>query len=121
MPRLSAAPIALTPEEELELQRLTRALKTPRNLGERAEMILRSAGGTEGARDCASAWRLARDGAPLARALVGQFETSVGRGAVGRRAALGVAYDVHARPGLRAHGADRRAAGEERSAAQSLT
>jgi transposase len=47
MPRLSAAPIALTPEEESELQRLARAHKTPRNLGERAEMILRSAGGTE--------------------------------------------------------------------------
>ena len=46
MPRLSAAPIALTPEEELELQRLARAHKTPRHLGERAEMILRSAAGT---------------------------------------------------------------------------
>jgi len=46
MPRLSAAPIALAPEEELELQRLVRAQKTPRNLAERAEMILRSAAGT---------------------------------------------------------------------------
>jgi transposase len=47
MPRLSAAPISLAPEEELELQRLARARGTPRNLAERAEMILRSAGGTE--------------------------------------------------------------------------
>jgi transposase-like protein len=46
MPRLSAAPITLAPEEELELQRLARAHKTPRSLAERAEMILRSAGGT---------------------------------------------------------------------------
>ena len=46
MPRLSAAPIALAPEEESELQRLVRAQKTPRSLAERAEMILRSAGGT---------------------------------------------------------------------------
>jgi len=47
MPRLSAAPIALTPEEGSALQRLARAQKTPRSLAERAEMILRSAGGTE--------------------------------------------------------------------------
>ena len=46
MPRLSAAPIALAPEESSELQRLARARRTPRNLAERAEMILRSAGGT---------------------------------------------------------------------------
>ena len=46
MPRLSAAPMALAPEEETELQRLVRAQKTPRNLAERAEMILRSAAGT---------------------------------------------------------------------------
>jgi len=47
MPRLSAAPIALAPEESSELQRLARARRTPRNLAERAEMILRSAAGTE--------------------------------------------------------------------------
>jgi transposase len=46
MPRLSAAPIALTPEQEGELQMLARAHKTPRKLAERAEMILRSVSGT---------------------------------------------------------------------------
>ena len=46
MPRLSAAPIALTLAQEEELQRLARAHKTPRKLAERAEMILRSAAGT---------------------------------------------------------------------------
>ena len=47
MPRLSAAPITLTPEQETDLQGLARAHKTPRKLAERAEMILRSAAGTE--------------------------------------------------------------------------
>lgn len=47
MPRLSAALICLAPDEELELQCLARARKTPRNLAERAEMILRSAAGTQ--------------------------------------------------------------------------
>jgi hypothetical protein len=46
MPRLTAAPIALTPAQAEELQRLARAHKTPRKLAERAEMILRSAAGT---------------------------------------------------------------------------
>lgn len=46
MPRLSAAPIVLTPEQEAELGRLARAFKTPRKLAERAEMILLSAAGT---------------------------------------------------------------------------
>ena len=46
MPRLSAAPILLTPAQEEELQRLARAHKTPRKLAERAEMILRSAAAT---------------------------------------------------------------------------
>ena len=46
MPRLSAAPISLTPVQAEELQRLARAHKTPRKLAERAEMILRSAAGT---------------------------------------------------------------------------
>src|SRR3954447_209331 len=45
MPRLSAAPISLTPAQAEELQRLARAHKTPRKLAERAEMILRSAAG----------------------------------------------------------------------------
>lgn len=45
MPRLSAAPISLTPVQAEELQRLARAHKTPRKLAERAEMILRSAAG----------------------------------------------------------------------------
>ena len=47
MPRLSAAPITLTPEQEADLRGLARAHKTPRKLAERAEMILRSAAGTE--------------------------------------------------------------------------
>jgi putative transposase len=47
MPSLSAAPITLTPEQEVDLQGLARAHKTPRKLAERAEMILRSARGTE--------------------------------------------------------------------------
>lgn len=46
MPRLSAAALVLTPEQELALQRLVRAYKTPRPLAERAEMILRSASQT---------------------------------------------------------------------------
>lgn len=46
MLRLSAVPMALPPEEELELQRLVRAQKTPRNLAERSEMIFRSAAET---------------------------------------------------------------------------
>jgi hypothetical protein len=46
MPRLSAAPIILTPEEEQDLQRLTRAHTTPRTLARRANMILLAAGGT---------------------------------------------------------------------------
>jgi putative transposase len=47
MPRLSAALITLTPEEEADLRGLARAHKTPRKLAERAEMILRSAAGIE--------------------------------------------------------------------------
>lgn len=47
MPRLSAAPIVLMPEQAEDLQRLARAHKTPRKLAERAEMILRSAAGIE--------------------------------------------------------------------------
>lgn len=47
MPRLSAASITLTPEQEVDLRGLARAHKTPRKLAERAEMILRSAAGTE--------------------------------------------------------------------------
>jgi putative transposase len=47
MPRLSAAPITLTPGQEADLRGLARAHKTPRKLAERAEMILRSAAGTE--------------------------------------------------------------------------
>jgi hypothetical protein len=46
MPRLSAAPITLTLEQEADLRGLG-AHKTPRKLAERAEMILRSATGTE--------------------------------------------------------------------------
>ena len=46
MPRLSAAPITLTPEEESELQRLARAHKTGQKLVERASMILLAAAGT---------------------------------------------------------------------------
>jgi transposase-like protein len=46
MPLLSAALIVLTPEQEQDLQRLSRAHKTPRKLAERAAMILLSAAGT---------------------------------------------------------------------------
>ena len=46
MPRLSAAPIVLTPEQEQDLRRLSRAHKTPRKLAERADMILLSAAET---------------------------------------------------------------------------
>jgi hypothetical protein len=46
MPLLSAASITLTPEQEHDLERLTRAHKTPRKLAERAAMILLSAAGT---------------------------------------------------------------------------
>src|SRR5208282_2941002 len=46
MPRLSAAPITLTPEQEQDLQRLARAQKTPRTLAGRASMILLAAAGT---------------------------------------------------------------------------
>src|SRR3954466_12033811 len=45
MPRLSAAPISLTPAQAEDLHRLARAQKTPRKLAERAAMILRSAAG----------------------------------------------------------------------------
>ena len=68
MPRLSAAPITLTPEQEADLRGLARAHKTPRKLAERAEMILRSAAGAA-VRDRPAAWRLAEDRAPLARPL----------------------------------------------------
>ena len=46
MPRLSAAWIRLTPEQEADLRGLARAHKTPRKLAERAEIILRSTAGT---------------------------------------------------------------------------
>ena len=46
MPLLSAAAIILTPEQERDLHRLSRAHKTPRKLAERAAMILLSAGET---------------------------------------------------------------------------
>jgi putative transposase len=47
MPRLSAVPITLTPEQQADLRSLARAHKTPRKLAERAEMILRAAAGTQ--------------------------------------------------------------------------
>src|SRR3982750_2026490 len=46
MPRLTAAPITVTPAQAEGLQRLARAHKTPRKLAERAEMILQAAAGT---------------------------------------------------------------------------
>jgi transposase len=46
MPRLSAAPITLTPEQEQDLRRLARAHKTERKLAERATIILLAAAGT---------------------------------------------------------------------------
>ena len=45
MPRLSAAPITLTTEEDQDLRRLTRAHKTPRKLAERATIIVLAAAG----------------------------------------------------------------------------
>ena len=45
MPRLSAAPITLTTEEEQNLRRMSRAHRTLRKLAERANMILLSASG----------------------------------------------------------------------------
>src|SRR3954470_21495062 len=120
MPRLSAAPIILTPAQADGLQRLARAHKTPRKLAERAEMILRSAAGDGRARDRAPAWRLAEDGAPLARLLAGQRGRYAGdRTAFGCIAAGGTS-DVHARAGLRDHGAGLRTTRAERSAAQPL-
>jgi hypothetical protein len=61
MPRLSAARITLTPQQEADL----RAHKTPRKLAERAEMILRSTRGTE-VREIARQLGVAKDSAPLA-------------------------------------------------------
>src|SRR3954463_6886750 len=82
MPRLSAAPIILTPAQADDLQRLARAHKTPRKLAERAEMILRSAAGT-GVREIArqlgvwpktvrhwrACWRASAADAPVAARL----------------------------------------------------
>ena len=45
MPRLSAAPITLTTEEDQDLRRLSRAHKTPRKLAERATIIVLAAAG----------------------------------------------------------------------------
>src|SRR3954469_25160609 len=120
MLRLSAAPIILTPAQADGLQRLARAHKTPRKLAERAEMILRSAAGTGGARDRAPAWRLAEDGAPLARLLAGQRGRCAGDGPAFGCGAPGCPGNVHARAGLRHHGAGLRTARAERSAAQPL-
>jgi transposase-like protein len=47
MPLFRAAPIVVSTDQETELLRLARAHKTPRKRAERAEMILRSAAGTE--------------------------------------------------------------------------
>src|SRR3954452_15853554 len=119
MPRLSAAPIILTPAQADDLQRLARAHKTPRKLAERAEMILRSAAGT-GVREIAPAWRLAEDGAPLARLLAGQRGRCAGDGPAFGCGAPGCPGNVHARADLRDHGAGLRTARAERSAAQPL-
>ena len=119
MPRLSAAPIALTPEQEADLQRLARAHKTPRKLAERAEMILRSAAGTPCARSLASSASGRRP------CVIGAAVAVEPRGGGGRRAAFGRpaaggAGDVRPRADLRDRGAGLREAGTKRSAAQSL-
>ena len=120
MPRLSAAPITLTPEEEQDLLRLTRAQKTPRTLAGRASMILLAAAGDCGSRDGPPGRRLAEGGAPLACALAVRPGRAIDRGAAGGCTAAGDARDVHARADLRDHGAGLRAGGEKQPAAQTL-
>ena len=121
MPRLSAAPITLTPEQEADLRGLARAHKTPRKLAERAEMILRSTAGTE-VREIARQlgvwpktvrhWR--------SRWLSGQAEAAPSA-RLADQPRSGRAGDVCARAGLRDRGAGLRTTGkEQRAAAQSL-
>jgi transposase-like protein len=120
MLRLSAARIVLTGEQESDLRRLAKAHKTPRKLAERAEMILRSAAGTavreiarqlgvwpKTVRQWRSRWLSGPSEAPVAARLADAPRS-------------GAPGDVHARAGLRDHGAGLRAAGKERFAAQSL-
>ena len=119
MPRLSAAPISLTPAQAEELQRLARAHKTPRKLAERAEIILRSAAGTavreiarqleiwpKTVRHWRACWLASAADAPVTARLADA-------------ARLG-APATFTRAGLRHHGTGLRAARAERSAAQPL-
>src|SRR3954451_19267276 len=111
MPRLSAAPIILTPAQADGLQRLARAHKTPRKPVERAEMILRSAAGTgvreiarqlgvwpKTARSWRACWLASAADAPVTGAGVGCC-------------AAGRTGDGHARAGLRHHGTGLRTGG----------
>ena len=110
--------ITLTPEQEADLRGLARAHKTPRKLAERAEMILRSAAGTE-VREIARQlcvwpktmrhWR--------SRWLAGQAEAAAAA-RLADETATGGAGDVHARADLRDRGAGLRTTGKERAAAQ---
>src|SRR5437764_4557994 len=120
MPCLSAAPIILTAEQESDLQRLARAHKTPRKLGRTRRDDFALGGGDSGARDRPPTRHLAENRAPMAQPLAERPIGSPGCGAAGGCATLWGAGDVHARAGLRDHGAGLRAAGKERSAAESL-
>ena len=118
MPRLSAAPIILTPAQAEETacpgaQDAAQAGRTGRD-----DPALGSRDG--GARDCPPAWRLAEDGAPLARLLAGQRSRYAGDSTAGGCIPAGGTGDIHARTGLRHHGTGLRTAGAERSAAQPL-
>lgn len=96
MPRLSAAPITLTTEEDQDLRRLSRAHKTPRKLAERATIIVLAARRDRGPRDGPPAWHLAENGASVARPMAVQPGRDIDRGAAGGRAAARGTGDVHA-------------------------
>ena len=96
MPRLSAAPITLTTEEDQDLRWLSRAHKTPRKLAERATIIVLAAAGAGVREDGPPAWHLAENGASVARPLAIQPGRDIDRGAAGGRAAARRTCDVHA-------------------------
>jgi hypothetical protein len=115
MPRLPAS-IALTPEQqEVDLRGLARAHKTPPQTGGTSRDDPALGGGDRAAQDRPSAWRLAKDHAPLAQSLA----VLPGGGRCGGAARDWGTGDVHARAGLRNHGAGLRTPGKERAAAWS--